>query len=181
MACGEFVLSLAEEDPGLLSSSLVLRADQQPQRDKRGKLMVDASGDQLPPIWMPLEITGSDVVAVGDAVGSLLSAQGEGHSTLAEIDSKIAEQSEAYLAALGSKIDQWAAEDARGDQAERLAALRIKVARHRSQLAAGRFWELLRIVDALPPDVSDGAIEQAEVGVASAIWTCGQNRMGHSF
>lgn len=56
------VLMLAETDPGALSSSLVLHVERAPA-PRRGD----------PPIWLPTEIAGSDIVSEGDAVDSLLS------------------------------------------------------------------------------------------------------------
>ena len=72
---GQYVLNLAEEDPDALSSSLVLTVDEIPQLDKKGRPILDEeTGEALPPIWLPRSLHGADVVAVGDAVDSLLSA-----------------------------------------------------------------------------------------------------------
>ena len=66
---GQYVMDLAESDPGALNSSLVLKSDRKPQTDPvTGKKNFDA-----PPLWMPTEIFGSDIVADGDAThGGLL-------------------------------------------------------------------------------------------------------------
>lgn len=59
---GERLLKRAKTDPGSFGSSLVLAAEK--IRAKAG-----------PPIWRPLEIASSDIVAIGDAVhGGILSA-----------------------------------------------------------------------------------------------------------
>ena len=66
---GQYVMDLAESDPGALNSSLVLRSEKIPRVDPAtGKKVFDA-----PPIWMPTEIFGSDIVTDGDAThGGLL-------------------------------------------------------------------------------------------------------------
>jgi hypothetical protein len=56
----------------LLSSSLVLQADEKPVLDARGRPAKDAKGIDLPPVWSPTRLHSSDVVAVGDAVGDLV-------------------------------------------------------------------------------------------------------------
>ncbi len=66
----KYVTARCKSDPGSLSSSLVLSADSddgyytRPQRD--------AEGNELPPLWTPTAIYGSDLVDSGDAVGALL-------------------------------------------------------------------------------------------------------------
>lgn len=68
---GEYVLDLAEEDPGAISSSLVL-----PQPTKTERMSED-DGEALPPLWMPEQLFFSDIVGEGDAVhGDLLSLDG---------------------------------------------------------------------------------------------------------
>ena len=66
---GEYILNLAEEDPGAMSSSLVI----EPElfgTNRDGKLEAfdrDRHRGQTP-IWMPLELHASDIVDTGDAV-----------------------------------------------------------------------------------------------------------------
>lgn len=69
----QYVMDLAESDPGALSSSLVIEADQEQRQDRDGKLVLDADGEPLPPLWKPRRLLGSDVVAVGEAVDDILS------------------------------------------------------------------------------------------------------------
>lgn len=63
-----YVMDRAEEDPGAISSSLVLRAE---KLERRG-----ADGKSLPSLWTPKELLASDIVYDGDAVhGDLLSVE----------------------------------------------------------------------------------------------------------
>jgi hypothetical protein len=71
-----YVMDLAESDPDAISSSLALQADELDQRDEKGRLLVDDDGEPLAPIWIPTKLHASDIVEVGDAVDSLLSADG---------------------------------------------------------------------------------------------------------
>lgn len=71
---GSYVMDLAESDPEALSSSLVLMADMEYQLDSSGRKKRDKDGRELAPLWRPTHIEFSDIVGVGDAVGSLLSA-----------------------------------------------------------------------------------------------------------
>lgn len=66
----EKLMQRAEHAPSSFGSSLVLQADKQFRLDNRGHRKLDATGQPLPPVWMPLAILGSDVVSVGDAVHS---------------------------------------------------------------------------------------------------------------
>lgn len=64
---GLYAMELAQEDPGALGSSLVLRTE---KLERMGP-----DGERLPPLWTPTELFASDLVADGDAVhGDLLSA-----------------------------------------------------------------------------------------------------------
>ncbi len=71
---GDYVLRLAESDPEAMSSSLVLKTDQQYVLDEKGRPKLDANGNEIPPIWLPTELLASDIVDTGDAVDGLLSA-----------------------------------------------------------------------------------------------------------
>ena len=65
---GQYVMQLASEDPGALSSSLVLR--------KKTLARKDDDGNRLPDKWTPTELMASDIVSDGDAVhGDLLSVK----------------------------------------------------------------------------------------------------------
>lgn len=70
---GTYVMDLAESDPDAMSSSLVLQADKTFRLGKDRRPARDENGDELPPLWMPTELHGSDVVDTGDAVDGLLS------------------------------------------------------------------------------------------------------------
>lgn len=80
---GLYVMDLAESDPDALSSSLVLRVKKTYRRKPDGKLETDPEGNELPPLWWPLALRGSDIVDTGDAVDGLLSAD-DGRELLAK-------------------------------------------------------------------------------------------------
>jgi hypothetical protein len=56
---GHYVMDLAESDPSALGSSLVIMTEKQQRRGQS-------------PLWMPLEVHGSDIVDTGEACRSLL-------------------------------------------------------------------------------------------------------------
>ena len=68
-----YVMTLAEEHPDALGCSLVLEVIEEREVDSKGKIKRDSGGNILPPLWYPTRIHGADLVAVGDAVDSLLS------------------------------------------------------------------------------------------------------------
>lgn len=72
---GVYVMDLAETDPEALMTSLVLKPRQEFRLDKSGRPLKDEkTGEELPPLWFPEALHGSDVVADGDATHSFLSA-----------------------------------------------------------------------------------------------------------
>lgn len=71
---GEYVLALAESDPGAFSSSLVLRAEKIYTLDEQGRRKKGPDGNELPPLWKPTELHASDVVDTGEAVNDFLSS-----------------------------------------------------------------------------------------------------------
>jgi hypothetical protein len=70
----EYVMTLAESDSDAVSSSLVLKTEQEYRIDSRGVPLVDENGDRLPPLWRPIVLHACDIVDTGDAVDGLLSA-----------------------------------------------------------------------------------------------------------
>jgi hypothetical protein len=68
-----YVMTLAENDPDALSSSIVVVADEEYRLKKDGTPEVDEDGELLPPLWRPKELHASDIVDTGDAVDGLLS------------------------------------------------------------------------------------------------------------
>lgn len=65
---GEYLMDLAESDPGALQTSIVV----EPEKIKSEEQ--DELGEQLPPLWIPKHLHASDFVDTGDAVhGDLLS------------------------------------------------------------------------------------------------------------
>lgn len=73
---GEYVMTLAESDPDAMSSSLVLKPELQYRLDNHGKPRLDENGNELPPLWWPVELHASDIVDTGDAVDGFLSVEG---------------------------------------------------------------------------------------------------------
>ena len=66
---GQYAMDLAEEDPGALGASLVLKSTKTARQGP--------DGERLPPHWMPEQLLASDLVADGDAThGDLLSVDG---------------------------------------------------------------------------------------------------------
>lgn len=72
---GGYIMDLAESDPDALSSSLVLRAEEEFRTDKEGRALTDEEGEELPPLWRPKRLHASDIVDTGDAVDGLLSTR----------------------------------------------------------------------------------------------------------
>lgn len=73
---GLYVMDLAESDPDALSSSVVLQYQEEWRLDPKTKRpMLDANGNEMPPLWRPTALHASDIVDTGDAVDGLLSAQ----------------------------------------------------------------------------------------------------------
>jgi hypothetical protein len=72
---GEYVMDLAESDPGAFSSSLALQTEKETRLDKSGRPKLDDEGHELPPLWRPTVLHASDVVDEGAAVDSFLSAE----------------------------------------------------------------------------------------------------------
>jgi hypothetical protein len=75
---GDKILSMAEEDPDLFGSSLVLKVDRLEVLDDKKRPKTDDKGNPVPPIWMPTALLASDIVGDGAAVhGSFLSTDEE--------------------------------------------------------------------------------------------------------
>lgn len=71
---GVYVMDLAESDPDALGLSLVLKVEERPQLDSKGRQIKDEAGVDLPPIWIPTALHACDCVDDGDATHSFLSA-----------------------------------------------------------------------------------------------------------
>lgn len=69
----EYVMDLAESDPDLFGSSLVLQVDEEFRRKSDGTLETDESGHTLPALWRPTALNSIDIVSDGDAVTAFLS------------------------------------------------------------------------------------------------------------
>jgi hypothetical protein len=72
---GDYVMALAESDPGALSSSLMVKVDEEYRLEPDGTRRKGADGEPLPPLWRPKDIHASDIVNVGDAADALLSPE----------------------------------------------------------------------------------------------------------
>jgi len=73
---GVYVMDLAESDPEAISSSLVMIPRREFRLNGDGTRMRDDKGEDLPPLWFPEQLFGSDIVDVGAAVDGLLSFEG---------------------------------------------------------------------------------------------------------
>ena len=73
---GMYVMDLAESDADAISSSLVVRVNKEYRLDDNGDRLTGPDGQDLPPLWRPQRLMGSDIVDVGDAVDGLLSTDG---------------------------------------------------------------------------------------------------------
>lgn len=73
---GVYVMDLAESDPDALSSSIVVKPRKVYRKKADGTLEMGADGEELPPLWYPEKLLGSDIVDTGDAVDGLLSIDG---------------------------------------------------------------------------------------------------------
>jgi hypothetical protein len=78
----DYVMTLAESDPDILSTSLVLRTDREDQVDAKGMPRLDADGNELPPLWRPTQVMACDVVSTGDACDGLLAKMGGSEEVL---------------------------------------------------------------------------------------------------
>ncbi len=84
---GDYVMALAESDPGALSSSIVVKVDEEYRIEKDGTPTLGEDGNPLPPLWRPKDIRASDIVDTGDAVDSMLSAETIDGQTTIEVHS----------------------------------------------------------------------------------------------
>jgi len=66
------VMNIIEEDPEGLGMSLSIKPEKVFRRDNRSRSAKDENGNQLPPLWNPLEIDAVDVVGRGEATRSML-------------------------------------------------------------------------------------------------------------
>lgn len=72
---GTYVMDLAESDSDAFGASLVLQKVEEYRLDsKKRPLKDEATGEDLPPLWMPTSLHACDVVDDGDATHSFLSA-----------------------------------------------------------------------------------------------------------
>lgn len=69
---GNYVLSLAEDDPDAMGASLVVKADEEYRLDAKKRRMLDDNGNELPPLWRPTELHAIDIVDTGDATRAFL-------------------------------------------------------------------------------------------------------------
>lgn len=74
---GEYLMELSGDDGGACSASLVLSVDRLTEYDARGRALRGPDGEALPDVWMPTEISGLDIVDVGDATSALLGVPSE--------------------------------------------------------------------------------------------------------
>ncbi|MCA9431619.1 MAG: hypothetical protein KC940_14000, partial [Candidatus Omnitrophica bacterium] len=97
---GDFVMDLAEQDPGLLGMSIVFRWKHEEQKDEDGKPAVDARGGKLPMLARVDELRAADVVDEPAANPNGMfsrSREGLAHKITAFLDRYVAD-----------KVHQWA-------------------------------------------------------------------------
>lgn len=80
---GEYLLTVADSDPGLIGTSLVLQVDEEYRLNKDGTRKLDDDGIPLPPLWRPRALHASDITDEGAAVDQLLSPGGADAVTVA--------------------------------------------------------------------------------------------------
>jgi len=85
---GEYLLTVAESDAGLISSSLVLQVDEEVRLNKDGTRKLDDAGNPLPALWRPRVLHASDITDEGAAVDQLLSPGGADAVTLAVVQAE---------------------------------------------------------------------------------------------
>lgn len=73
---GDYMLTIAESDPGLISSSLVLQVNEEFRLNKDGTPKLGEDGKPLPPLWRPTVLHAADITDEGAAVDQLLSPGG---------------------------------------------------------------------------------------------------------
>ena len=69
----DWLMTRLRVGPGRREHSLVLKTDREYRINGDGTPMLDADGEELPPLWRPTALHASDVVDTGDAVDGLLS------------------------------------------------------------------------------------------------------------
>lgn len=108
----EYVLTLAESDPAALSSSLVLRADQEQRLDEKKQPIRDDKGERLPPLWRPTAIHASDIVDTGEAVDGLLSAGGLLPDSVVRLGAELIDEAfpDAPRDVVAARLNAWIAE-----------------------------------------------------------------------
>lgn len=72
----EYLMTVAESDAGLISTSLVLQVEEEFRLRKDGTRETDEEGTPLPPLWRPIWLHASDITDEGAAVDQILSPRG---------------------------------------------------------------------------------------------------------
>jgi hypothetical protein len=81
----DYLMTYAETDPDIISTSLVIKTDKEYRIDKNGLPLRGPDGEELPPLWRPTAVMACDVVSTGDAVDGLLSKMGGTIENLAKL------------------------------------------------------------------------------------------------
>jgi hypothetical protein len=90
-------MTVCENDPDAISSSLVLKTDREYRINPDGTPMLDEEGNELPPLWRPTALHAADVVDTGDAVDGILSAQLSAGGTAEDLPNGILWRAEQML------------------------------------------------------------------------------------
>lgn len=89
MSYGEYIIELASNDPGGLSSSLVLESMKHTQLDENKFPIKDENGKTRPPLWEPTRLYSIDVVREGAAVNDFLGVEDSFAAKGAEMIGKV--------------------------------------------------------------------------------------------
>ena len=90
-------MTLAETDPDIFSTSLVLQTEKEPRVGENGQPLMGPDGNQLPPLWRPTKVMACDVVSTGDATSGLLARMGGTLENLSGLPNAVLFQGAALL------------------------------------------------------------------------------------
>lgn len=105
---GEYLMDLAEEDPDALGASLVIKPRKEYRLDKKGRPLTDEQGNELPPIWHPVELHAVDLVDTGDATRAFLGFEGLPDSVVRQASELLDRQfSGCTREVIRARLDAW--------------------------------------------------------------------------
>jgi DNA-binding ferritin-like protein len=93
----DYLMTMAETDSALFSTSLVLQTEKEPRRNTDGTPMLGPDGEELPPLWRPTKLMACDVVSTGDACDGILARAGGSLEALAGLPNGVVFAAQAAL------------------------------------------------------------------------------------